>query len=138
MLEPHPRRPAIAICACAARTDACEMRTRLMTTERWRSAAGRLCSALPLVILLGGLATPPTAAGAGQGAVSSGADRISMDVWKQPLREVAEQLAQQGSVDILIPHAVRIALLDPEDAVRARALELIEEWHLDAGATGAR
>ncbi len=73
------------------------------------------------------------------------ADTIPFDALSQVAREdenaairiqALELLVERGEERALEP--VRIALLDSEDAVRARAQELIEEWHLDAGATGAR
>jgi hypothetical protein len=50
-----------------------------------------------------GLALAATATGVEPGAATGRTDRVSMDVWKQPLREVAEQLARRAAVDILIP-----------------------------------
>jgi HEAT repeat protein len=50
--------------------------------------------------------------------------------------QALELLVERGEERALEP--VRIALLDREDAVRTRALELIEEWHLDAGAAAVR
>jgi hypothetical protein len=73
------------------------------------------------------------------------ADTIPFDALSQVAREdgrvairiqALELLVERGEERALEP--VRIALLDREDAVRTRALELIEEWHLDAGAAAVR
>ena len=58
------------------------------------------------MILVAAFASAATAAGAEPGTASSQANRIRMDVWRRPLREVAAQLAQRTSVDILIPAAI--------------------------------
>ena len=74
-----------------------------MRPERRRSAAGRLYCALPLVVLMAAITSEATAAAAGRAAVPSRAERISMDVWRRPLREVATELARVEAVDILMP-----------------------------------
>ena len=77
-----------------------------MKTElRWLTGESLFC-ALSLTILLIGFTNIASAANTQPRAESTGTHRINMDVWKQSLREVAAQLARQGSVDILIPAAI--------------------------------
>ena len=72
------------------------------------------------------------------------ADDIPFDALTQVAREdehatiriqALELLVERGEQRALGP--LRIALLDTEDAVRTRARELIDEWHLDAGSAGS-
>jgi HEAT repeat protein len=71
------------------------------------------------------------------------ADEIPFEALSQVAREderaairiqALELLAERGEERALEP--LRIALLDPEDAVRTRARELIGEWHLDTSGSG--
>ena len=96
-------------------------------------------------VLLGALSDPDDAVRSQAiTTLKDTAEQIPFDALSQVAREderaairiqALELLVERGAERALGP--VRVALLDSEDAVRTRARELIEEWHLDAGAAGS-